>query len=162
AEIRYVSEAIACELVVRADHRDTKSFRIEPSIGKMMSSELLMRVIQLCEDIYGLEGQTTLHNLEKHKRDHRIITVYEGTNEIQRTVILKDLVREILPRNSTDQRGSKVAPATGSDRLQGQRGILHEMKQELDRVLGDAVQVFGDEVLSNPNMQSVFFGFSDA
>src|SRR5262245_65177981 len=101
-------EAIACELVVRADHHDTQSFRVEPSIGKMVSSELLMRVIQLCEEIYGLEGDTTLHNLEKNKRDHRIITVYEGTNDIQRTVILKDLVREILPRSAAAQSGAAM------------------------------------------------------
>jgi electron transfer flavoprotein-quinone oxidoreductase len=161
AEIRFACEAIACELVVRADHRGTQSFRVEPSIGKMMSSELLMRVIQLCEDIYELEGQTTLHNLEKHKRDHRIITVYEGTNEIQRTVILKDLIREIVPRINSPESAAE-APGAGSDKLRAQRAVLEEMKRSLHGVLRDTASTFGDEALANPNMQMVFFGLSDA
>jgi len=186
AEIRYMCQGIAYELVVRADHRDTNSFRVEPSIGKMMASELLMRVIQLCEEIYGLEGHTTLHNLEKHKRDHRIITVYEGTNEIQRTVILKDLVREIRQRvqgsgfriqgAEAGSQGSDVSsklpltthhsPLTppsfaGSERLQPQCAALDEMKRNLQGVITQAVSMFDDEILSNPNLQSVFFGLSD-
>jgi electron transfer flavoprotein-quinone oxidoreductase len=163
AEIRFMCEAVACELVVRADHRDTRSFRVEPSIGKMMTSELLMRVIELCEEIYGLEGQTELHNLEKHKRDHRIITVYEGTNEIQRTVILKDLVREIAGRGANSPVGSVIlAHSAGSDKLHVQRGMLEEMKRDLHRVLTESVSNFDDEILMNPSMQSVFFGLSDA
>jgi electron transfer flavoprotein-quinone oxidoreductase len=163
AEIRYMCEAIACELVVRADHHDTQSFRVEPSIGKMVTSELLMRVIQLCEDIYGLEGHTTQHNLEKHKRDHRIITVYEGTNDIQRTVILKDLVREILPRLSAARSGPGGASGSGgSEKMQVQREVLANLKSDLHGVLNETATVFRDEVTLNPNLQSVFFRLADA
>ena len=36
--------------------------------------------------------------LERKKRDARIMTIYEGTNQVQRFSIVRDLVDEILPR----------------------------------------------------------------
>ena len=174
AEIRYICQSVAYELVVRADHRDTGLYRIEPSIGKMQSSELLMRVIELCEEVYGLEGHTALHNLEKHKRDHRIITVYEGANEVQRSLVLKDLVREIWPRikkiaGDTPSGGTGSIGRTGEmassglpEKLRPQCEMLEDMKVTLRRVLGDAVASFGDEIWQNPGFQSVFFRLADA
>ena len=163
AEIRFMCQALAHELVGRADHRDTGLYRVEPSIGKMVTSELLMRVIELSEEIHGLEGHTTLHNLEKHKRDHRIITVYEGANDVQRSLILKDLVRDIAGRARPPAPGSVIlSHAAGSERLSGQRAMLEEMKHELERVLRDSVAAFGDEIWQNPGLQSTFFRLSDA
>ncbi len=165
AEIRYLCQSIAYELVGRADHRETQSLRIEPSIGKMMSSELLMRVIELAEQIYGLEGHTTLYNLEKHKRDQRIITVYEGANDVQRSLILKDLVRDIAGKAghaAADNGPLGQASSTGSDKLQNQRAQLEEMKRELRERLGAAVAALGDELWQNPSVQSVAFQLADA
>jgi electron transfer flavoprotein-quinone oxidoreductase len=166
AIIRYACESIAYELTGRADAPGTLSLRIEPAIGKMLASESLLRVIELCEEIYGLEGHTAIYNLEKHKRDGRIITVYEGTNEVQRSVILKDLVREVAERRTAAPPRRPAAPASppppGSDKLRGPRETLEEMKRSLAERISEAFASFGDEVLNNPNMQSVFFGLSDA
>jgi electron transfer flavoprotein-quinone oxidoreductase len=165
AEIRYLCQSIAYELVGRADHRETQSLRIEPSIGKMMSSELLMRVIELGEEIYGLEGHTTLYNLEKHKRDQRIITVYEGANDVQRSLILKDLVRDIagkMRHAATDVERRGRTAAAGSDKLQTERTLLEELKRELRERLGAAVAALGDELWQNPSVQSVSFQLADA
>src|SRR5712692_8626397 len=97
-EVRFIAEALALEVVGRFEHPQTTSVRMESAIVKMLVSELLHRMIEWTEDIYGLAGQTQLHLVEKRKRDARILNIYEGTNEIQRFFILKDLAGEVAPR----------------------------------------------------------------
>src|SRR5262249_14380894 len=96
-EDRFTAEALAFEVIGRFEHPQTKSVRMESAIAKMLVSELLHEVIALAEDIHGLAGQTQLHLIEKRKRDARILNIYEGTNEVQRFLILKELVAEIIP-----------------------------------------------------------------
>src|SRR5207245_10997000 len=93
-EDRFIAEAIAYEIVGRFEHPRTKSIRLESAIAKMLCSELLHHVIESAEEIHGLAVQTRLYLVEKRKRDARVQTIYEGTNEVQRFFILKDLVTE--------------------------------------------------------------------
>ncbi len=46
----------------------------------------------------GIEGCTQMHELEKHRRDARVLNIYEGTNEVQRFLILRDLLDHVLPQ----------------------------------------------------------------
>src|SRR5439155_24166722 len=94
----FTAEAVAFEVIGRFEHPQTKSVRMESAISKMLVSELLHRVIEFAEEIHGLAGQTQQHLVEKRKRDARILNIYEGTNEVQRFSILKDLVAEVAPR----------------------------------------------------------------
>ena len=68
--------------------------RMESAIGKFINSEILHRTILYSEGIHGAFSQTFQHDVEKKKRDARIINIYEGTNEIQRFLILKDLIEQ--------------------------------------------------------------------
>src|SRR5207253_3890533 len=97
-EDRFTAEALAHEVVGRFDHPQTKSVRMESAISKMLVSELLHHVIEFAEEIHGLAGQTQRHLVEKRKRDARILNIYEGTNEVQRFSILKDLAVEVAPQ----------------------------------------------------------------
>src|SRR5262249_26507229 len=90
-QARFTAEALAWEVIGRFEHKQTKSVRMESAIAKMLITELLHRVIEFAEDIHGLAGQTQTHLVEKRKRDARVLNIYEGTNEIQRSLILKDL-----------------------------------------------------------------------
>ena len=89
----YATESLAYELIGRADHHGTKSVRTESAIGKYYASEALHRTIRAAEKILGIEGCTQMHELEKHRRDSRVLNIYEGTNEVQRFLILRDLRR---------------------------------------------------------------------
>src|SRR6202011_3748051 len=73
------------------EHPQTKSVRLESAIAKALVSESLHRIIELAEEVHGLAGQTQLHLVEKRKRDARVLNIYEGTNEVQRFFLLKDL-----------------------------------------------------------------------
>jgi alkylation response protein AidB-like acyl-CoA dehydrogenase/electron transfer flavoprotein alpha subunit/electron transfer flavoprotein alpha/beta subunit len=155
-EDRFSAEALAHEVVGRFEHPQTKSVRMESAISKMLVSELLHRGIEFAEEIYQLAGQTELHLVEKRKRDARILNIYEGTNEIQRFSILKDLVAEVAPGWS---RGTaQTFPSyLGPEALQ-----LEALKAELRQRTKAAMDVFGQELWQNPNLQANCFLLAEA
>src|SRR5260221_8773779 len=57
-EERFAAESVAYEIIGRFEHKQTKAVPMESAIAKMLASELLHSVIELAEDIHGLEGQT--------------------------------------------------------------------------------------------------------
>src|SRR5207302_2229217 len=155
-EDRFVAEALALEVVGRFEHPQTTSVRMESAIVKMLVSELLHHMIEECEDIYGLAGQTQLHLIEKRKRDARILNIYEGTNEIQRFFILKDLASEVAPRWT--QGGTLSLPNyLGREALQ-----LEALKGQLRQRVNAALEVFGQEIWQNPNLQANCFLLAEA
>jgi alkylation response protein AidB-like acyl-CoA dehydrogenase/flavin-dependent dehydrogenase/electron transfer flavoprotein alpha subunit/electron transfer flavoprotein alpha/beta subunit/ferredoxin-like protein FixX len=155
-EDRFIAEALTYEVVGLFEHPLTKSVRLESAIAKMLVTELLHRAIDFAEDIYGLAGQTQLHLVEKRKRDARILTIYEGTNEIQRFFVLKDLATEVAPR----------WPRAGRRALQGYMGPealqLEALKSDVRQRISAALQVFGQDLWQNPNMQANCFLLSEA
>jgi electron transfer flavoprotein-quinone oxidoreductase len=148
-EHRFTAEALAYEVVGRFEHPQTKSVRLESAIAKMLVSELLHRVIELAEEIHGLPGQTQLHLVEKRKRDARVLNIYEGTNEIQRFFILKDLVTEVAPRWS---RGVAAPQHLGREALEVE-ALKAAARQRIEAALG----LFGQELWQNPNLQANCF-----
>ena len=150
-EIRFIAESLGFDVVGRFEHPQTKSVRMESAIGKTINCELLHRLIEWAEDIHGLEGQTQRHLIEKRKRDARILNIYEGTNEIQRSLVLKDLVAEVAPRwSAAGQRRHSTRPrSTG----------LEALKAEFRRViLRAAVQ----PTLAEPNLRRTAFCWQKA
>ncbi len=152
---RFAAEALAFEVIGRFDHPGTRSIRLESAIAKMQVSELLQEVIELSEEVHGLAGQTTQHLIEKRKRDARVLNIYEGTNEIQRFLILKDLVTEVAPR----YQGTGKPVLTADDPL---TSVLHGLWAELHRRLGAAVQTFGAGLWQDANLQADGFLLAEA
>ncbi len=153
-EDRFTAEALAWEVVGRFEHGGTKSVRMESAIAKMLNTELLHRVIELAEDVHGLAGQTQFHAVEKRKRDARVLNIYEGTNEIQRSLILKDLAAELAPR---------WAKATAAPTHVGREAVaLEKVKQDLRQRVRAALAVFGPGLWQNPNLQANCFLLAEA
>src|ERR1041385_1906844 len=94
----YAAESLAYELIGLFDHKGTESVRMESAIGKYYGSEALHRIIRWAEAIHGCHSQTAEYEIEKHRRDARVLNIYEGTNEVQRFLMIKDLSGEILGR----------------------------------------------------------------
>src|SRR5262249_25955450 len=127
------------EVIGRFEHPQTKSVRMESAISKMLVSEILHHIIELAEDIHGIAGQTELHLVEKRKRDARILNIYEGTNEIQRFFILKDLAGEVAPR-------WKQTPADAPRHL-SREALEHEaIKSGVRQRVEAALALFGQEL----------------
>ncbi len=59
----------------------------EASMAKLFASEMVNRVASKALQIHGGYGYCKEYPIERHYRDARVFTIYEGTNEIQRVVI---------------------------------------------------------------------------
>lgn len=68
-------------------------FTREASMAKVYASEAANRVCYRALQIHGGYGYTRDYAVERLTRDARVTTIYEGTSEIQRLVIGRDLTR---------------------------------------------------------------------
>jgi electron transfer flavoprotein-quinone oxidoreductase len=152
----YATESLAYELIGRADHHGTKSVRTESAIGKYYASEALHRTIRAAEKIMGIEACTQMHELEKHRRDARVLNIYEGTNEVQRFLVLRDLVDHVLP-----QWRSGVTAFNAGGFKGAAFGRLADAKNLLVRAISRAVDAFGAQVWQNANFQPTMFKLVD-
>lgn len=66
----------------------------EVAMAKMMASDTAMRVTTEAIQIFGGYGYTRDYPVERLFRDAKVTQIYEGTNEIQRIVISKELLRD--------------------------------------------------------------------
>src|SRR5271166_3595266 len=72
------------------------SFTSSPSAAsraKLYASEMVNRVVYKAVQIHGSLGYSRESEVERMYRDARVISIYEGTSEIQRTIIARDLLR---------------------------------------------------------------------
>jgi butyryl-CoA dehydrogenase len=63
------------------------------SRAKLYASEMVNRVVYKAVQIHGSLGYSRESDVERMYRDARVISIYEGTSEIQRTIIARDLLR---------------------------------------------------------------------
>ncbi len=64
------------------------------SMCKMFASEVANEVAGKAVQIHGGYGFSREYPVERYYRDARVTTIYEGTNEIQRIVIARNLLKE--------------------------------------------------------------------
>jgi alkylation response protein AidB-like acyl-CoA dehydrogenase len=68
-------------------------FSREASMAKLFASEAANRICDRAVQVHGGYGYTREFPVERHLRDVRVTTIYEGTSEIQRTVIARAVLR---------------------------------------------------------------------
>ncbi|MEB2314088.1 MAG: acyl-CoA dehydrogenase family protein [Sorangiineae bacterium] len=68
-------------------------FSREASVAKLFASEAALRVCNRAMQVHGGYGYTREFPVERFLRDVRVTTIYEGTSEIQRMVIARELSR---------------------------------------------------------------------
>ncbi len=62
------------------------------SRAKLFASEMVNRVVYKAVQIHGSTGYSRESDVERMYRDARVISIYEGTSEIQRMIIARDLL----------------------------------------------------------------------
>jgi alkylation response protein AidB-like acyl-CoA dehydrogenase len=62
------------------------------SRAKLYASEMVNRVVYKAVQIHGSLGYSRESEVERMYRDARVLSIYEGTSEIQRTIIARDLL----------------------------------------------------------------------
>src|SRR5258708_32369747 len=63
------------------------------SKAKLYSTEMVNRVVYKAVQIHGSVGYSRETDVERMYRDARVITIYEGTSEVQRMIIARDLLK---------------------------------------------------------------------
>ena len=70
-------------------------FSKEASMAKLFASEKANKACYTALQLMGGNGYIKEYPLERYARDVRITSIYEGTSEIQRVIIARELLREI-------------------------------------------------------------------
>ena len=70
-----------------------KPFEKEAAMAKMYASDIAMQASVEGVQILGGYGYCKEFPMERHMRDAKICQIYEGTNEIMRLVIARNLLK---------------------------------------------------------------------
>ena len=87
--------AAARLLVLRAAwlKEEGRPFTREASMAKLFASEAANRAVTRAVQVHGGYGYTDAFPVERYLRDARVTMIYEGTSEIQRLVIAREILR---------------------------------------------------------------------
>ncbi len=91
------ADLAAAEAVTReaaAKRAEGVRFSRESAVAKLIASEMAGRVTDEALQIHGGYGYTRDLALERLARDVRILRIYEGASEIQRTIIARELLKD--------------------------------------------------------------------
>ena len=66
-----------------------RNFTLQSAMAKLHASEMVGFVTDAALQIHGGYGFTRDMPLERYVRDARILRIYEGSSEIQRTIIAR-------------------------------------------------------------------------
>lgn len=83
----------AMVLAAAAAYDDGSDRRTAPSCAKLFCTEMVDRVADRAVQVHGGLGYMRETKVERFYRDARLFRLYEGTSEIQRTIIAKQLLR---------------------------------------------------------------------
>jgi alkylation response protein AidB-like acyl-CoA dehydrogenase len=72
--------------------QNNKRSGVIASRAKLYASEMVNRVVYKAVQVHGSQGYSRESDVERMYRDARVISIYEGTSEIQRMVIARDLL----------------------------------------------------------------------
>jgi butyryl-CoA dehydrogenase len=70
-------------------------FMKQAAMAKLYATEAANRSCYTAIQLMGGVGYTKEYPLERYARDVRVTTIYEGTSEIQRLIIARELLQEI-------------------------------------------------------------------
>jgi acyl-CoA dehydrogenase len=90
------TEAYAARAMVldAARKRDAgANVTMEASCAKLFASEMVGRVADRAVQIFGGAGYVADYGIERFYRDVRIFRIYEGTSEIQRVIIAREMMK---------------------------------------------------------------------
>ena len=88
-------EAARATTLAAARRRDLGlPFARQASIAKLVATDTAMRVTTDAVQVLGGAGYTREFPVERYMREAKVMQIFEGTNQIQRMVIARDLARE--------------------------------------------------------------------
>lgn len=140
----------------KASLEGIRQFAIETSIAKVFGSEVLDYVVDEGVQIYGGMGYSAETPVERAYRDSRINRIFEGTNEINRIVIVGELLKRgmkgeldlITPAKAVASELMSI-PDFGNpnlDYFESKKKKIINFKKSILMTAGAAVQKFMDKL----------------
>ena len=133
-----------------------EEYSIECAIAKVFCSEILTRVVEEVLQVHGGYGFVQEYPAERFYRDARINRIYEGTNEINRILIARTVLKRGAKGSIPFVQEAKKAledvknPVGGETRASGafakEHALLRNLKQVFLAIAGTAVEKFGDRI----------------
>jgi acyl-CoA dehydrogenase len=94
ADCKTEAYAARCMVLDAARRRDAGEHVVmECSAAKLFASEMVGRVADRAVQIFGGAGYVADYGIERFYRDVRIFRIYEGTSEIQRLIIAREMMK---------------------------------------------------------------------
>lgn len=85
------AQALVLEAARKKDRKER--FTLEASTAKLFASETAVDVTRWAVQILGGYGYSRAYRVERYYRDAKVTEIYEGTSEIQRLIIARELYR---------------------------------------------------------------------
>lgn len=96
ADSRTESYAARCMVLDAARRRDAgHRVTIEAASAKLFATEMVGRVADRAVQIHGGAGYMAEYAVERFYRDVRLFRLYEGTSEIQKLIIAREMLKEV-------------------------------------------------------------------
>jgi alkylation response protein AidB-like acyl-CoA dehydrogenase len=73
-----------------------RRFSRQASIAKLVATDAAMKVTTDAVQVLGGYGYTRDFPVERYMREAKVTQIFEGTNQIQRMVIARDLLRQVV------------------------------------------------------------------
>lgn len=86
------ARALVYECARAGDEGDWKRLNVLASMAKCFASDVAMKVTTDAVQVFGGYGYTRDYPVERWMRDAKLAQIFEGTNQIQRMVIARDLL----------------------------------------------------------------------
>jgi alkylation response protein AidB-like acyl-CoA dehydrogenase len=95
ADMAAAVESARAMYLTAARRKDAgKPYSRQASIAKLVATDAAMKVTTDAVQVLGGAGYTREFPVERYMREAKVMQIFEGTNQIQRMVIGKDLARE--------------------------------------------------------------------
>lgn len=153
----------------KAKLKGVEQFAIECAIAKVHGSEVLDYVVDQGVQIYGGMGYSADAPMERAYRDARISRIYEGTNEINRILMVGMLIKRAM-KGEIDLMGPAKAvgeellavpsfeQADTSKPFAAEKEVLKNLKKVFLMIGGKAVQGLGESMESE---QEIMMNLAD-
>ena len=152
----------------KANLKGIYQYAIEASIAKVFGSEVLDFVVDEGVQIYGGMGYSAETPVERAYRDSRINRIFEGTNEINRMVVVGELLKRgfkgeidlMTPAKAVAKElmGIPDFGAPSLDYFEAKKKIVSNFKKAILMTAGAALQKFMDKFADE---QEIIMNLSD-